>query len=180
VIIIIVIAVVVLIVLSIGGYFGARKMRGTIKMTLARRGFNPGDQVEGTFLLTTKKAIEGKRLFASLVGKEVTRERYHNSNNRQQTRTHTREIYRDEQSIEEGRLYPAGTNQEYNFTLNTPTEGKQDAGFMESALGQTMKLGMQLMGGRSTEYKWEVSVRLDAKGIDLNDTEKVTVNLGLD
>jgi hypothetical protein len=180
VIIIIVIAVLVLIVLGIGGYFGARRMRGTIKMTLDRRGVNAGEQLNGNFMLTTRKAIEGKRLFAALIGKEVTREQYRDSNNRQQTRTNSREIYRDEQTIEDARLFPAGMNQEYSFTLNAPAQGSQDAGFTESTLGQTLRLGMELMGGRRTHLEWQVSVRLDAKGIDLNDNEKVTVNLGLD
>lgn len=179
-IVIIVIAVIVLIAAAIGGYFTARHLRGTIKMTLHRRGFNPGEKVEGTFVLTAKKAIEGKRLIAALIGEEVTRERYRDSNNREQTRTHTREIFRNEQVIEGEKLYPAGFNQEYSFSIDTPAAGSQDQGFMDSSLGQSLQMGMELMSGRRKELKWKVNVRLDAKGIDLSDNEDVRVNIGLD
>ena len=83
-------AVIVLVVALIAGYYIARFMRGSIKITLAKNSFNSGEQVTGSFDLITRKEIDGNRLFVSLIGKEVTRQRHG-----EKTRTHTREIYRD-------------------------------------------------------------------------------------
>ncbi len=172
--VIIIVAAVVLTVGSIAGYYIARRMRGSIRLTLARRGFNPGETVEGSFTMKTRRPIEGKRLFVALVGKEVRQERYHDSKGREQTRTRTREIFRSEQTIEEAKSYPAGQVSEYDFQLTTPSD--RDDGFFDSSLGKTLKLGMELMGGGRTYLEWRVTARLDAEGIDLCDSESVTIN----
>lgn len=178
VIVAIVIAVLVLLVGGVIAYFIARRLRGTIKITMSKKGFDPGDKVTGSFELITRKDIEGKRLFAALVGKEVTRERYRDSRDQQQTRTNTREIYRDEQTIEDAKNYPAGQTTTYEFELQAPSNFEEE-GFMDSSLVKTLKLGMELVGGRQTHLEWRVNVRLDAEGIDLGDSESVTINLPL-
>jgi hypothetical protein len=175
VIIVIIVAGVGLIVAAIAGYYLARHMRGTIKLTLAKKGFNPGEQVTGSFTMETRKSIEGKRLFVALVGKEITEEHYRDSQGRDSTRTHTREIFRTEQTIEDARTYPAGQVSEHDFQLQTPSDG--DDGFFDSELGQALKLGVQILGGERTRLEWKVTARLDAEGIDLCDSERVTINL---
>lgn len=166
----------VLAVVLIAGYYIMRHMRGSVSVTLSKRGFNPGEKVTGTFRMTTRKDIEGNRLYAALVGEEVTREPYHDSSTgRSSTRTHTREIYRDEHTIEENMNYPAGQTIERSFEVTAPTSSGQ--GLLQSPLGQTFQVGMELLGGSRRNLRWTVEVRLDAKGIDLYSSENVTVNL---
>lgn len=159
----------------IAGYYIMRYRRGSVKVVLSKRGFNPGETFSGSFEMTTRKAIEGNRLYAALVGEEVTRERYRDSSGRDTSRTHTREIYRDEHTIEEGVTYPAGQVVKRDFELTAPTASGE--GVLESSLGKTFQLGMDILGGRQRNLRWTVEVRLDAKGIDLTGSENVTVNL---
>jgi len=163
-------AIVVLGVALVAGYFIVRYMRGSIKITLAKNSFNEGEQITGSFELTTRKEIEGNRLYVMLAGKEVTKERRGDK-----TRTHTREIYRDEVTIEEAKTFSAGQTMNYDFQLGTPSSAGAD--FLSSGLGKTLKVGMELLGGRRSYLRWIVEVRLDAKGVDLASRKKIAVNM---
>jgi len=163
-------AIVVLVVILVAGFYIIRLMRGRIKITLSKRSFNEGEQITGSFELTTRKEIEGNRLYVMLVGKEVTKERRGDK-----TRTHTREIYRDEVTIEEAKTFSAGQTANYDFQLATPSSAGSD--FLSSALGKTLKVGMELLGGRRNYLQWIVEARLDAKGMDLVSRKKITVNM---
>ena len=163
-------AIVVLVVALVAGYFIVRYMRGSIKITLAKNSFNEGEPITGSFELTTRKEIDGNRLYVMLVGKEVTKERRGDK-----TRTHTREIYRDEVTIEEAKPFSAGQTLNYDFQLATPSSAGPD--FLSSGLGQTLKVGIEMLGGRRSYLRWIVEVRLDAKGVDLSSRKKITVNM---
>jgi hypothetical protein len=145
-------------------------MRGSIKITLAKNSFNEGEQIKGSFELTTRKEIDGNRLYVMLVGKEVTREPRGDK-----TRTHTREIYRDELTIEEAKTFPSRQTINYDFQLATPSSAGPD--FLTSPLGKTLKVGIEMLGGRRSYLRWIVEVRLDAKGVDLASRKKITVNM---
>jgi hypothetical protein len=164
----IVIAVAVLAIAVLAGYFIARRMRGSIRMTLRGDGFSPGDRIEGNFTLETRKEIESKRLFAALIGREVRERR-----DGDRTRTDTHEFYRDEVTLEEDKIYQPGQTAEYSFAIDAPS-GSDGAGSM---LGQALDVGLEMLGGDHTEIRWTVEVRLDAKGIDLSDSRSVTVNV---
>lgn len=168
--IVVVIAVAVIVIAAIAAYFVVRMLRGSMKIKLVKNGFSPGEKITGSFTMKTRKEIEGKRLFAALVGKEVTERREGD-----RTRTDTREIYRDEQTLEEGKMYPAGHTADYSFELDTPSESGQ--GFLDSALGQALDIGMELLSGDRTDIRWTVEVRLDARGVDLSDSRSVTINI---
>ena len=163
-------AILVLAVVLVAGYFIIRYMRGSIKITLAKNSFSEGEQITGSFELTTRKEIDGNRLYVMLVGKEVTKERRGDK-----TRTHTREIYRDEVTIEEAKTFSAGQTMNYDFQLTTPSSAGPD--FLSSTLGKTLKVGMEMLGGRRRYLRWIVEVRLDAKGVDLSSRKKITVNM---
>ncbi len=163
-------AILVLGVMLVAGYYIIRFMRGSIKITLAKNSFNEGEQITGSFELTTRKEIEGNRLYVMLVGKEVTKERRGDK-----TRTHTREIYRDEVTIEEAKTFSAGETKNYDFQLGTPSSAGSD--FLSSPLGKTLKVGMELLGGRRSYLQWIVEARLDAKGMDLTSRKKITINM---
>ena len=163
-------AILVLAVVLVAGYFVIRYMRGSIKITLAKNSFNEGEQITGSFQLTTRKEIEGNRLYVMLVGKEVTKERRGGK-----TRTHTREIYRDELTIEQAKTFPSGQTMNYDFQLATPSSAGPD--FLSSPLGKTLKVGIDMLGGRRSYLRWIVEVRLDAKGVDLASRRKISVNM---
>jgi len=163
-------AILVLAVLLVAGYFIIRYMRGSIKITLAKNSFNEGEKITGSFELTTRKEIDGKRLYVMLVGKEVTKERRGDK-----TRTHTREIYRDELTIEQAKTFPSGQTMNYDFQLATPSSAGPD--FLSSPLGQTLKVGIEMLSGRRSYLRWIVEVRLDAKGVDLASRKKIILNM---
>jgi predicted small secreted protein len=163
-------AILVLAVVLVAGYYIIRFMRGSINITLAKSSFNEGEQITGSLELTTRKEIEGNRLYVMLVGKEVTKERRGGK-----TRTHTREIYRDELTIEEAKTFPSGQTMNYDFQLAAPSSAGPD--FLSSGLGKTLKVGMELLGGRRSYLRWIVEVRLDAKGVDLASRKKIAVNM---
>jgi predicted small secreted protein len=163
-------AIVVLALVLVAVYYIIRFMRGSIKITLAKNSFNEGEQITGSFELTTRKEIEGNRLYVMLVGKEVTKERRGDK-----TLTHTKEIYRDEVTIEDAKTFSAGQTMNYDFQLATPSSAGSD--FLSSPLGKTLKVGMELLGGRRSYLKWIVEARLDAKGVDLSSRKKITVNM---
>jgi len=163
-------AILVLAVILVSGYYIIRFMRGSIKITLAKNSFNEGEQITGSFELTTRKEIDGNRLYVMLVGKEVTKE-----GRGEKARTRTIEIYRDELTIEEAKTFSAGQTMKYDFQLDTPSSAGSDFG--SSALGKTLKVGMELLGGRRSYLQWIVEARLDAKGVDLASRKKITVNM---
>ena len=68
-------------------YYVARFLRGSIKLSLPRAVFNPGDMIEGSFDLHTKKSIQGNQLIVSLIGVQVTKTRRDG-----ETKTHSDEI----------------------------------------------------------------------------------------
>lgn len=162
--------VIVIVVVLVAGYYILRYMRGSLKMVLPMNGFDPGEKVAGSFELKTRKIIEARRLYAALVGEEVTKERRGDK-----TRSRRREIYRDEQTIEETRTFAAGETLEYSFELTAPSVDGPD--FLDSALGQALKTGMSLLSGRRRYLRWKVQVRLDAKGIDLSSSKRITLNM---
>ena len=74
-IVVIVIAVLVAVVAAIAGYYLVRHSRGSIKLTLPGGAYDSGGTIEGSFIMTTKKPLESKRLLVAVIGREVTEER---------------------------------------------------------------------------------------------------------
>jgi hypothetical protein len=157
------------VLLSILTYHILRFLRGSIKLTLPKTSFNPGEAITGHFELKTKKDIEGNKLLVSLIGVRVTKS-YHNG----KSRTHTDEIYRDAVILEESRPYPAGYLATYSFTLKTPNWKEPD--FLSSTIGQTLSTAFKLLGNSSSQIKWKIEARLDAKGVDLAASKAVSLN----
>lgn len=169
---VIVVAVLASVLGAIAGYYLVRHSRGSIKLTLPGGAYNPGGIIEGSFTMTTKKPLEGKRLLVVVIGREVTEEREGNT-----TRTRSREIYRDEQVIESARVYPAGEAKEYSFQLKAPDINNTDS--VGGMLGEALDLGLELLSGRDERLEWWVEARLDAEGIDLADSVRIYLNSGM-
>ncbi|MHB9112148.1 MAG: hypothetical protein ACYC4D_05920 [Thermoleophilia bacterium] len=154
------------------GYYLVRHSRGSMVMTLPGGAYDPGGVIEGSFTMTTKKPLEGKRLLVAVIGWEVTEEREGNT-----TRTRSREIYRDEQVIEAARTYSAGEVKEYAFQLKAPDINDTDS--IGGMLGEAVELGLELLSGRDERLEWRVEARLDAEGIDLADSARIYLNSGM-
>lgn len=156
---------------AVAGYYLVRHSRGSIKMILNGTAYSPGGTIEGSFTMTTKKPLEGKRLLVAVIGQEMTEERDGNT-----TRTRSREIYRDEQIIEDARTYPAGETKEHTFQIKVPDIS--DDGANDGVLGEAVELGLELLSGRDERLEWKVEARLDASGIDLSDSKRIYLNAG--
>jgi hypothetical protein len=161
------------ILISIAAYYLIRFMKGTIKLSLPRTAFNPGEKVTGNFELQTKKDIEGNKLLVSLIGLQTTKS-YHNGKQRSQTQ----EVYRDQVIVEEARPYPAGYIANYNFSIPVPDFQKPDQlrSLLSSTIGETLTSAIQLLGNQSSPIQWKIEVRLDAKGVDLATSKPVYFN----
>jgi hypothetical protein len=158
------------VILAAVAYYIIRFMRGSIKLSLPRTAFNPGDGITGSFDLITKKSIQGNKLIVSLIGVQVT-EDYKDGKKRRRSR----EIYRDEVLIEEAKAYPAGHTSEHQFEIATPNTGSPE--FMNSGIGQALSAAFRLLSNRRTRLKWKIEARLDAKGVDLAASKSVSINI---
>lgn len=151
-------------VLGAAAYFLARFLKGSIRITLQKESFAPGEQVEGSLELEAKKDIQASELVAALVATESYTERDYKGRSRRRTR----EIYRVRQVVEGARSYPAGHKGNYNFKIALPAgELRGDVSMLGGTLGQLMGLG-----GR---VEWRVDVRLDAEGVDLASSRRIYV-----
>lgn len=171
-IVVFVVAVLAAVVGAVAGYYLVRHSRGSIKLTLPGGAYAPGGVIEGSFIMTTKKPLEGKRLLVAVIGREVTEEREGNT-----TRSRSREIYRDEQVIESAVNYQAGESKDYSFQLKAPDINNTDS--LGGMLGEAVELGLELLSGRDERLEWRVEARLDAEGIDLADSARIYINSGM-
>lgn len=151
---------------GVGVYFLLRWLKGSITISLPAGYFSPGQEIEGSCELLTRKEVRGNSLTAALVATESVRERGYNG----KSRTTTREIYRGGQTLEQARVYPPGFTATYNFKLAVPAPAGAAAG--GSLLGQALNM----LGSLGRTVRWKVEVRLDAEGVDLAASERVQVN----
>jgi len=145
-------------------------MKGKIKISLPKTAYLSGEKITESFNLVTKKEIEGDRVFIALYGQEVTSTRHEGK-----TRTTSREIYRNEITLENERTFKAGENKNYDFSIDTPS--KESPETINSPLGDMFKTGLTVLTGRRTYLRWQLEARLDAKGVDLSDGKKLTIDI---
>ncbi len=168
-ILIIIISVAAAVVIGIGIYFLLRFLRGTIKLQLPMTSFSPGDIIKGSFELLAKKPIQGKRLVVSLIGTQHTK-----TTRDGKTESHSREVFRKEEVIEQDRDYRAGFRETYNFTLGIPKAGEKEQ--MAQDVAKTIMMVANIAGRSRTDIRWKLEARLEAKGIDLVGSRKVNIN----
>ncbi len=165
----IVIAVAALAVIATGLFFLARYLRGKIKLKLPVTSFNLGDTIKGSFELHAKKPISGKRLIVRLIGTQHVR-----TKRGDKTETHTHEIFRQEELIEDSRDYPAGFRENYAFELAAPKSGQSE--IPGGDLIKTLASTANMIGNRRVDVRWKLEARLVAKGIDLVGSKRIYVN----
>jgi hypothetical protein len=173
-VLILIVSAVGLVVASIAGYYIVRFMRGSIKVSLGRTAFNAGDTISGSFELLVKRPIQGNKLTVSLICQEVTR-----TSHGGKTRTRTEEVYRDEKIIEDARSYQPGHKATHEFEIKVPDFGSRQVPqeVANSAVFQAIGMAARFLGNTRSHLKWRVEARLDAKGVDLAGSKKVTVNV---
>ena len=158
-----------LIALIVLGYFILRYLKGSIKLQLDRTSFSPGETIKGSFRLVAKQAIEGNKLAIALVAEEAVKRK--DSDGKDVTETN--EVYRDEQVLEGKAHYAKGFDNTHSFELTVPNSGESS---MESSkVGQVLSNIGALMNSNRRYMEWSLEVRLDAKGIDLSDSEKIYI-----
>ncbi len=162
-------------ILAAIAYYITRYMRGSIKLSLPLTVFDPGATITGSFDLETKKDIKGNKLIVSLIA--IEKIRTHDSDG--DTRTRSKEVYRDEVLIEEAKDYIAGFTAKYDFRISTPgnqTPDPETPGIISPQVVQGLATAFKLLSNRSATIKWKVEARLDAKGVDLVATKSISIN----
>jgi len=107
----------------------------------------------------------------SLTARETTKT--YDKDGKQETRS--REVYNTEKLIESTKTYPQGFEQNYSFQLSVPDSNSK--GVPNSAIGEVMSVLGNIIDGRDKYIEWNVEVYLDAKGVDLKDSEKIYVGV---
>lgn len=159
-----------IVILSVIIYNVLRYMRGSIRLDLPGTTFNPEEKIRGSFVLHTRRTIQGNKLTVNLIGEQVTETR-----ERGETRTRSTEIYRDEKLIEDARMYPGSLKTNYVFDITLPDTHSSD--FLNSPVGRILSAAMRLTGNRNTYLRWKIEVRLEAKGIDLTTSKRIKFNV---
>ena len=162
-----IIAVVSVVLIGVAAYYITRFMKGSIKLSVDRSTYTSGDPITGSFLLETKKSLEGT-LTVSLIGTKVST--YYDHENRRKTRRD--EFFRDRVVIERRRKFKAGNKR---FKFEVPSPQMQEPGFMDSKIGRLIT-GI-LNSGRNSRMEWKVEARLDMKGVDLAASKRVNLTM---
>jgi len=160
-----------LIIVAFAAYSVMSHLKGSISLLLPNTSYSYGDTINGSFTLLAKKSIEGNRLYASLTARETTKT--YDKDGKQETRS--REVYNTEKLIESTKTYPQGFEQNYSFQLSVPDSNSK--GVPNSAIGEVMSVLGNIIDGRDKYIEWNVEVYLDAKGVDLKDSEKIYVGV---
>ncbi|BCS95401.1 hypothetical protein DSLASN_10330 [Desulfoluna limicola] len=137
--------------------FVLRKLKGSLRIVMARTAFDSGGDIEGQVGVQIRKETLGNVLTVALVASEVTT-RFEEK----KRTTHTREVYRDQYELEGRRTYAPGHESTHDFKLTIPATNNPDPKF-----GGAMAAFTRSIGDRQTRIEWAVESRLDAQGVDL-------------
>ena len=74
--------------------------------------------------------------------------------------------------IEGARTYPAGFAEDYDFELPVPRDPDDGP---TSGIGGAILEGLSMLSNRRSYVDWKVEIQLDAKGIDLAGSKRVSV-----
>ena len=174
----VIIGVIVVVLLVILAVFVMARLKGKLELALSKGGYAPGEILSGELKLTTKKEIEGNRLFVALVAYEEIQREERDSDGKTRTDTDRREIHRQELDLLGAGAVPAGTEKSFPFQMETPGSPEAVAA-ADSTLGKAMGAvasGLSMLSSNRRKVIWKVEARLDCKGIDLTTSKKVTIS----
>ncbi|MCH1498403.1 MAG: arrestin family protein [Akkermansiaceae bacterium] len=174
----IIIGGVAIVVIAIIAYYVTRAMKGKVELELPKNGYNSGEEITGRVTLTAKKSLQLNRMYVALIGYEIVERR--DSDGDRKTRRN--EVYRNEVNILEAQSVPAGTNKEFDFTMNAPGGEATPSGDMAQKVAGAASavagaLGALGMNTTTRRMDWKVEARADLPGVDIAKSKKVRVNL---
>ena len=164
----IVIAVLVCIALAIAGYFVAMHLKGKIVISLPVTQFAPGDEIQGSFELTTKKAIESNKLLVILRAEREYERRDSDGDRKSQWR----EIFRNEVQVDGPKTYAAGQTESREFSIMVPTDAELTR---SHSSGLEVSIGPVSFDTGRDRIRWSVLVRLDCPGVDLSAKQTIYI-----
>ncbi len=158
-----------LVTIVVTAYFLMRFLKGSIDLHLSTTSFDAGETVNGKLTLHAKQAIEVNKLLVILTADEVTKRR--NSDGDEESETD--EIYRDEVLVDCPKQLNKGFQEDFEFELKIPDSS--ESSMESSALGQALNTVGVLLNTNTRRLEWNIEARLDAKGVDLSDSERIYI-----
>lgn len=154
---------------AVVAYYAARFMKGSVNLKFERRRYKAGDSIQGTVSLRCRQEVECNRFYVALVCTEVTKKSTNSG-----TDTHTREVFRRSQELAGRVKFPAGTDETHEFKLEVPESVGLVRGATPAIDAAISIVAFLVRDGTSTK-EWTLETRVDATGVDLLDTKKVSV-----
>jgi len=147
----------------------AKKNKWTLKIEISKDDFASWETIKGSLSLLAKKPIQWNKLWVKLVCyEEVTRRDPDGYSNTQ------KRVLRDKTvNIEEQRGYMPGYNKSYPRKLQIPIKEWQDT--TNSTFGKVLSVISRFTGNQKNIYR-ALEARLDAKGLDLTDSQKLYIH----
>lgn len=138
---------------------------GRIDIRLSKTVFSANEVIEGTLLLTLKKPVKARGLYAILSADQQFREQVRNQN-RIEMQTVTRRIYNFQQQLDTEKEYPKTDGvKEYPFSVAIPPEASALSGIPDDPMhGFSVNIGGMQIGsgpGPVGPAQWSVEGYLD-------------------
>jgi sporulation-control protein spo0M len=157
------------VVIGIVLYYILRWLKGSVRLEVENRAYRPGDIIHGVVHLKCRQSVEANRFFVALVCHQVTHERHEGKN-----RTHRHEVMRQEVDVAPPGPIAAGTEQRFEFAIPIPgpqaplTTGNQT---VDTVLRAVAGLGS------NRRLEWSLEARVEARGVDLAQRRRISINL---
>jgi hypothetical protein len=167
----------VLIIGLVGGivvYFVLRHLKGKLTLEVVNRVYGVGDIVSGQVHLHCKKDVDCNRFYVALICQEVVQT--YRKGKRHTTR---RELVRQEQDLTGPGRFAPGTMESYAFDLVVPSVPTRD--FQVATGSETVDAIVNTVASLASHrgrLEWKLEARVDAQGVDLAATQRVSVNAG--
>jgi len=154
--------------------------KGKIEVSISKTHFAPGEVISGTVRLNLKKAVRAKSVSVSLIGDQKTVQTsgmIGRGDAGSSTSHESRRVYDFKQELDGEKEYTGG---EYSFEIGIPADilGASPSAMPDvgPAVGASLKMASQLLGGASTRVKWYLRAKLDVPhGIDVKKDVDITI-----
>lgn len=162
---------------SSGTYYLIRAARGRINLDLQKKSFYPGEMIEGSFTVKTRRLIKSERLVVKIYCIEGVKppKRFLYFNRRP---SQHRYIYREEMVVEPARIYQAKTSTDYSFQMKAPDVG--DPADNGTFWGPYIAEVLSNISHGNRVLLWHLEVRLEISGVDIAKTNKIEIEIDPD
>ncbi|MDX1679694.1 MAG: hypothetical protein R3242_03090 [Akkermansiaceae bacterium] len=166
------------IVIATASYYLLRSLKGRLKLELDQKSVASGEAITGKLHIRTKKSVHADRLYIALIGQQQCTGQTRSTG----SNAHWEEFYRDELDVMVEQKLHAGYRQTVDFELHAPFEGQihgdahvegMDPEEVKARV-ETLRSIAKALGGRK---RWRMIARLETKGVDLANSQKLHVSL---